>query len=64
MIFEQADPGTEAMIRQGEQEAVRKLEHFARQELIAGDGRAARVLMRLVEAAGLGRPANHVDDGN
>lgn len=55
---------TTALIRQGEQEAVRKLEHYARQELEAGDGRAARVLLRLVEKAGLGRPANHIDDGN
>lgn len=54
---------TAALIRHGEQEAVRKLEHYARQELEAGDGRAARVLLRLVEAAGLNRRQEYVDDG-
>ena len=59
-------PTPDDLIQYGKDEAVRLMTEMAQKEAQCGDGRAMRMLLRLVEAAGLrGRKVRPVqpDDG-
>lgn len=59
-------PTPDDLIQYGKEEAVRLMTELAQKEAQGGDGRAMRMLLRLVEAAGLrGRKVRpvHDDDG-
>jgi hypothetical protein len=57
-------PNPDTLIDYGRDEIVQRLSEAARKEATNGDGRALRVLQRLLTVCGYERRKGHCDDGN